>query len=123
MEQADGTAWMALYCQNMFEICVELAAFDPSYDDMAAKFVDHFLWIASAMNHMGPSGMWDEEDGFYYDVLRLPGRQRDAAQTEVDGGFVAALRHHRHRAMAAGARAAHHGYERRTPTAHAGTAG
>jgi hypothetical protein len=72
MEQADGTAWMALYCQNMFEICVELAAFDPSYDDMAAKFVDHFLWIASAMNHMGPSGMWDEEDGFYYDVLRLP---------------------------------------------------
>jgi hypothetical protein len=72
LEQADGTAWMALYCQNMLEICVELAAFDPSYDDMAAKFVDHFLWIASAMNHVGPGGMWDEEDGFYYDVLRFP---------------------------------------------------
>jgi len=72
LEQADATAWMALYCQNMLEICVELAAFDPSYDDMAAKFVDHFLWIANAMNRLGDGGMWDEEDGFYYDVLRLP---------------------------------------------------
>jgi len=72
LEQADGTAWMAFYCQNMLEICVELAAFDPSYDDMAAKFADHFLWIAHAMNQLGPEGMWDEEDGFYYDVLRFP---------------------------------------------------
>jgi hypothetical protein len=77
LEQADGTAWMALYCQNMLEICAELAGADPSYDDMAAKFVDHFLWIASAMNHMGPGGMWDEEDGFYYDVLRLPDGSSD----------------------------------------------
>src|SRR5262249_54311618 len=72
LEQADGTAWMALFCQNMFEMSIELAAFDASYDDMAAKFVDHFLWIASAMNRVGPDGMWDEEDGFCYDVLRLP---------------------------------------------------
>jgi hypothetical protein len=72
LEQADGTAWMALYCQNMLEISMELAAFDPSYDDMAAKFIDHFLWIASAMNRLGVNGMWDEEDGFYYDVLRFP---------------------------------------------------
>jgi hypothetical protein len=72
LEQADGTAWMALFCQNMLEISIELAAADPTYDDMAAKFVDHFLWIARAMNHIGPSGMWDEEDGFYYDVLRYP---------------------------------------------------
>ena len=72
LEQADGTAWMALYCQNMIEMSVELAAIDPTYDDMAAKFVDHLLLIARAMNHMGPSGMWDEEDGFYYDVLRYP---------------------------------------------------
>ncbi len=72
LEQADGTAWMALFCQNMIEISVELAAADPSFDDMAAKFVDHFLWIARAMNYVGPSGMWDEEDGFYYDVLRYP---------------------------------------------------
>jgi hypothetical protein len=72
LEQADGTAWMALYCQNMLEMAIELAGQDPTYDDVAAKFVDHFLWIAVAMNHMGPDGMWDEEDGFYYDVLRLP---------------------------------------------------
>jgi hypothetical protein len=72
LEQADGTSWMALYCQNMLEMCVELAVFDPTYDDMAAKFVDHFLWIANAMNRVGSEGMWDEEDGFYYDVLRFP---------------------------------------------------
>ncbi len=72
LEQADGTAWMALFCQNMLEIAVELAVHDPAYDDMAAKFIDHFLWIGRAMNQLGPEGMWDEEDGFYYDVLRFP---------------------------------------------------
>jgi hypothetical protein len=72
LEQADGTAWMALFCQNMLEISVELAAHDPFFEDIAIKFADHFLWIARAMNQMGPDGMWDEEDGFYYDVLRLP---------------------------------------------------
>jgi hypothetical protein len=72
LEQADGTAWVSLFCQNMLEIAVELAAKDPFYDSMAAKFADHFLLIAHAMNHVGPDGMWDEEDGFYYDVLRLP---------------------------------------------------
>jgi hypothetical protein len=72
LEQADGTAWMALYGQNMFEIAIELASVDSTYDDMAAKFVDHFLWIANAMNRVGPHGMWDEEDGFYYDILRFP---------------------------------------------------
>jgi hypothetical protein len=56
----------------MLEIAVELAAYDPSYEDMATKFVDHFIWIARAMNQTGSEGMWDEEDGFYYDVLRLP---------------------------------------------------
>jgi hypothetical protein len=63
---------MALFCQNMLEIAVELAAHDPSVEEMAAKFMDHFLWIARAMNEVGPDGMWDEEDGFYYDVLRHP---------------------------------------------------
>jgi hypothetical protein len=72
LEQADGTAWMALFCQNMLEIAVEIAAEDPTYESLAAKFVDHFLWIGKAMNKVGPDGMWDEEDGFYYDVLRLP---------------------------------------------------
>ena len=72
LEQADGTAWVALFCQNMMEIGVELAAQDPSFEPMCTKFIEHFLWIASGMNRTGPSGMWDEEDGFYYDVLRLP---------------------------------------------------
>ena len=72
LEQADGTAWMAMFCQNMFEIAIELAAHDPSYDDLVFKFAEHFLWIGAAMNKVGPDGMWDEADGFYYDVLRLP---------------------------------------------------
>jgi hypothetical protein len=72
LEQADGTAWMALFCQNMAEIAVELAATDPSFDEFALKFVEHFLWIAAAINKPGEDGLWDEEDGFYYDLLRLP---------------------------------------------------
>ncbi|MBA4017606.1 MAG: glucosidase [Pirellula sp.] len=73
LEQADGTAWMALYCQNMLEISAELVSSDPEYIDMALKFAEHFLWIASSMSHLGgEGGMWDEEDGFFYDVLRLP---------------------------------------------------
>jgi hypothetical protein len=73
LEQADGTAWMALFCQNMLEIAVELAMTDPDYEDMALKFCEHFFWIGSAMGQVGgDTGMWDEEDGFYYDVLRLP---------------------------------------------------
>ena len=72
LEQADGTAWVSLFSQNMLEMAVELAANDSDYEDMALKFAEHFLWIAHAMNQMGSDGMWDEEDGFYYDVLRLP---------------------------------------------------
>jgi len=72
LEQADGTAWVSLFCQNMLEIAVELASHDDYYQDMALKFAEHFLWIARAMNQTGPGGMWDEQDGFYYDVLRLP---------------------------------------------------
>jgi hypothetical protein len=72
LEQADGTAWMALYTQNMCELAVELATHDRSYEDMVVKFVEHFLYIAAAMNRPGTDSMWDEEDGFYYDLLRLP---------------------------------------------------
>ena len=72
LEQADGTAWVAMFCQNMLEIGIELAAQDPDYSEMVTKFVDHFLWIARAMNKIGTDGMWDDEDGFYYDVLRHP---------------------------------------------------
>jgi len=72
LEQADGTAWMALFSQNMAELAVELVAHDPTYEDMVTKFLEHFLYIAAAMNQPGSEGMWDEEDGFYYDLLRLP---------------------------------------------------
>jgi len=72
LEQADGTAWMALFSQNMLELAVELTAHDHTYEPMVTKFVEHFHYIASGMNRPGQDGMWDEEDGFYYDLLRLP---------------------------------------------------
>ena len=73
LEQADGTAWMALFSLNMLEMAIELALHDESYKDMVLKFIAHFLSIASATIHAGgDTGMWDEEDGFFYDVLRLP---------------------------------------------------
>ena len=72
LEQADGTAWVALFCQNMIEIAVELATHDSTYEELASTYTMEFMLIAHAMNTVGPAGMWDEEDGFYYDVLRLP---------------------------------------------------
>ena len=74
LEQADGTAWMALYSQNMLEIALELALHDPTYGEMALKFAEHFMWIAAAMDRVGDchDELWDEQDGFFYDVLRLP---------------------------------------------------
>jgi len=72
LEQADGTAWVALFCQNMLEIAFELAAHDATYEELAENYAAELLLIARAMNGIGPGGMWDEEDGFYYDVLRTP---------------------------------------------------
>jgi hypothetical protein len=72
LDQADGTSWMALFCQNMLEIAFELAAYDPTYEKLAANYGIELLLIARAMNTVGMHGMWDEEDGFYYDVLRPP---------------------------------------------------
>jgi hypothetical protein len=73
LQQADGTAWMAFYSQMMLQIAIELAGDDPTYGTMALKFFEHFVWIASAMTHIGGGcEMWDEQDGFFYDVLRTP---------------------------------------------------
>jgi len=74
LEQADGTAWMALFSQNMLELACVLAERDPSYEEFVLTFVERFFWIAAAMDPKGehPDEMWDEEDGFFYDVLRLP---------------------------------------------------
>jgi len=74
LEQSDGTSWMGMYCLNMLAIALELAKDDPAYEDVASKFFEHFVHIAGAMNDFGSGGvsLWDEEDGFYYDVLHLP---------------------------------------------------
>ena len=74
LEQADGTAWMAFYCQTMIEMALILADHDRQYEEYAFRFIQQFMWIASAMNRIGEGQdqMWDEEDGFHYDVLRLP---------------------------------------------------
>jgi hypothetical protein len=74
LDQADGTAWMAFYCQNMLEIALNLCDYDSMYEDVAFRFLEHFLWITYAMDRMGDhhDEMWDKEDGFFYDLLRLP---------------------------------------------------
>jgi hypothetical protein len=74
LEQADGTAWMAFYCATMLSIALELAIHDPAYEDVASKFFEHFVAITHAMNTLGGSGLWDEQDGFYYDQMHQGGR-------------------------------------------------
>jgi hypothetical protein len=83
LEQADGTAWMAFTCASMLAIAMELAREDPAYEDLATKFFEHFIAISDAMNSLGGTGLWDDEDGFYYDQLtiggsRIPLRVRSA---------------------------------------------
>jgi hypothetical protein len=79
LQQADGTAWMAFYCSTMLAMALELARdgdrIRPAYEDMASKFLEHFVQIAEAMNTFGGSGLWDEQDGFYYDQLSVDGQQ------------------------------------------------
>jgi hypothetical protein len=74
IEQADGTAWMAFYCGTMLSMALELAVGDAAYEDLASKFFEHFVAITDAMNTLGGNGLWDEQDGFYYDQLHAGGR-------------------------------------------------
>ncbi len=78
MEQADGTSWMGMYSLNMLTMALELAKENKSYEDIASKFFEHFLYISDAINNLGESGtgLWDENDGFYYDILNLPDGQQ-----------------------------------------------
>jgi hypothetical protein len=85
LEQADGTAWMAFYCGTMLSIALELAEGDPSYEDIASKFFEHFVAIADAMNTLGGTGLWHEEDGFYYDQLLLDGRSEPLRLRSIVG--------------------------------------
>ena len=71
LEQADGTAWMAFYCGTMLSMALELAREDPAYEDIATKFFEHFIAITDAMNTLGGTGLWNEQDGFYYDQIRM----------------------------------------------------
>ena len=75
LEQSDGSAWMGMYCLNMLKIALQLSLLNSCYEDIASKFFEHFLYISDAINHHEGSGLWDEEDGFYYDRLRLPGTE------------------------------------------------
>jgi hypothetical protein len=81
IDQSDGTSWMGMYCLNMLTIALELAKTNPVYEDIATKFFEHYLYIADAMNHIGDgeASLWNEADGFYYDVLHLP----DDSQIEM----------------------------------------
>jgi hypothetical protein len=74
LEQADGTSWMAMYCLNMLEMALELSQTNPNYEDVTTKFFEHFVYIAESLNRMGENwtGSWDEEEGFFYDVLSMP---------------------------------------------------
>lgn len=75
LEQADGTSWMAMYCLNMLEMALEISQYNSSYEDVTTKFFEHFIYIAESLNRIGEdwTGSWDEEEGFFYDVLSLPG--------------------------------------------------
>ena len=95
LEQSDGTAWMAFFSQSMLELALALAEHDPAYEDFVVKFVQHWFQIASAMDPLGdhPDEMWDEEDGFFYDVLRMPDGTGRAHQGAVPRRAAPAVRH------------------------------
>ncbi len=77
LEQSDGSAWMGMYCLNMLKIALQLSTYNQVYEDIASKFFEHFIYISDAVNHSEGTGLWDEEDGFYYDRLRTAdGRRR-----------------------------------------------
>jgi hypothetical protein len=88
--QSDGTSWMAMYCLSLLAIALELARHDPVYEDVASKFWEHFLYIANAMHQRGEGkiSLWDEEDGFFYDVVRLPGGEQRSIKIRSMVGLI-----------------------------------
>jgi hypothetical protein len=94
LEQADGTAWMAMYSLNMLAIALELSRTNPTYEDVATKFFEHFVWIANAMNHMGEEvrGLWEPEDGFFYDWIHMPDGHFAPLKVRSFVGLVPCLR-------------------------------
>jgi len=94
IEQSDAASWMAMFSLNMMRIALELSRSNPVYQDMATKFFEHFLYIAGAMASMGDtaSGLWDDEDKFYYDVLRLPNEGSAKLKVRSMVGLIHCLR-------------------------------
>ncbi len=90
LEQSDGTSWMGMYCLNMLAISLELAREDPAYEDVASKFFEHFVHIASAINAHGSDGfaLWDEEDGFFYDAIHLPNGEQHYLKVRSMVGLI-----------------------------------
>src|SRR5258708_4048121 len=93
LEQSDGTAWMGMYCLNMLMIALELARENRTYEDVATKFFEHFLYIADALNNIGGEGisLWDEEDQFFYDVLHMPDGSHVPLKVRSLVGFIPLL--------------------------------
>ena len=88
IEQSDGTSWMGMYCLNMLAIALELARDNPAYEDVASKFFEHFVYIAYATDNVGGHALWDEEDGFFYDVLHLPDGTRRPLKVRSMVGLI-----------------------------------
>ena len=90
VEQSDGTSWMGMFCLNMLAMALELAKHDRAYSDIASKFFEHFVYISHAMNHLGGDGisLWDETDGFYYDVLSLPDGSHETLKVRSMVGLI-----------------------------------
>ena len=90
LEQADGTSWMAMYCLNLLALALELAKTDPVYEDLATKFFEHFVYIGAAINRIGErtGGLWNQEDGYYYDVLRLSDGRCYPIRAQTISGLV-----------------------------------
>jgi len=88
IEQSDGTSWMGMYCLNMLAIALELARDNHAYEDVASKFFEHFVYIAHATDNLGGHSLWDDEDGFFYDVLALPDGTRQPLKVRSMVGLI-----------------------------------
>jgi hypothetical protein len=93
LQQADGTSWMAMYCLNMLTLALELATDDPAYEDVATKFFEHFVYIGAAVNRPGRhgSGLWNEDKGFYFDLLKKPDGSSCAIEAYTIAGLIPLL--------------------------------
>ena len=88
LEQADGTSWMGMYCLNLLGLALELAKKDSVYEDVATKFFEHFIYIGAAINKMGGQGLWNDDDGYYYDQLRLPDGRCIPIKAQTISGLI-----------------------------------